>query len=600
MAQEESGREEIIEEILGLIDSAEELEIVHERLDRLSAHPIDLNQADAEELATLPFLDDFAIRNILLYRSQHSGFRSIYDLKNVQGIPFDRLPLLEPFITAGDSPYSFGTHRTRQRMVIGGSVPFEKEAFRPGMFLRYEGDADKFAWHLSLERDRDEPWLPLRKGGFDFAGAAVSWESGEHQAVLGDYRITTGQGLLMGQSLSYFSSIEYGGASVTGRTTLKAHRSFREIGFLRGLAGRTKLGAFGLTAFFGFEPIDARIEEGRIRTLYGTGLHRTAGERRYRHTARREVAGTYISYDPDERLHAGVTGVAYRYRRSTDGMTLLPPVGQNAKQLTLLASVDVRYLARDWQVFAESTMPAGKDAWAVQGGAEYSSDRLGKFTLQGRYLGRMNFAPYGRPDSYSSTGRDERGLRVIWQGELARWTTGTLYFDRFSKLLPGSKASNVLTARIEYAEGENRLVLYGRYIRREEEPERFTLTLQGKRRFGRYLTLQAEPRISKTAGERLSYAVSARIRYQKEPFTSDFSLQYFDLKGNAVMRGYAPYMPLMYGSQMLRHGGWFATGRVSYAVSESLGLNLRLSHLYYTKGGLSPVSLMDLSMTVKF
>ena len=599
---EDGGGAGAVEEVLALIEEEAERELVAERLERLLIKPLDLNTATAEELSELPFLDDFAFRNILLYRSRHAGFRTIYELKNVQGVPFDRLPLLGSFLTAGPSPYASTSvpEPARHDILLGSSVPIGSGQPSPSLLLRYEGRDKAWQWHLSAEKDKGEPWLPIPKGGFDFLTASLFYKGEKWEAVLGDYRLTTGQGLLLGQSLSYFSSIEYSGTASALSKGLRPHRSFREMGFLRGLSVKGSfLGGFSLTAFAGYEPVDARLEGASLRTLYATGLHREPNERLFRHTARREAAGGYLAYDRGGSLHLGVTAMAFRYKRTSDGVTLLPAERYGRAETTVLASADFRYMAKRWMVFAESLLTGRKEALAVQGGASYKSELYGNITLQARYYGRENYTPYGRPDGYSSTGRNERGIRLIWTGEVARWTTGTLYYDRFRSLDPGSMASNVLTARVSYLLDGDLFTAYARYIARQGSPERWTLTLRGQKKAGSRFTLYAEPRLSGTKGEPVSFALSARTRYAKEPFVGDLSLQYFDLKGRTVMRGYSSYMPLMYGSQMLRNGGWFFSGGLRYAVTEALRLNLRASHLYYTKGTLPGSTLAEVSLTLK-
>ena len=600
MAQD-GGEAGAVEEVLALIEEDAERELVAERLERLLIKPLDLNAVTAEELSELPFLDDFAIRNILLYRSRHSGFRTIYELKNVQGVPLDRLPLLGSFLTAGPLPYASTSipEPARHDILLGSSVPIGSGQPSPSFLLRYEGRQKEWQWHLAAEKDKGEPWLPIRKGGFDFLTASLFYKGERWQAVLGDFRLTTGQGLLLGQSLSYFSSIEYSGTASALAKGLRPHRSFRETGFLRGLSAKGRLGDFSLTGFAGFEPMDARLEGTSLSTLYATGLHRTPDERLFRHTVRREVAGGYFAYDPGESLHFGVTAMAFRYKRASDGLTLLPADRYGRGETTVIASADARYLAKRWMVFAESLLTGRKEAFAVQGGASYKSELYGNITLQARYYGRENYTPYGRPDGYSSTGRNERGIRFIWTGEVARWTTGTLYYDRFRSLDPGAKASNVLTARVSYLLDDNLFTAYARYIARQGSPERWTLTLRGRRKMGQNLTLHAEPRLYGTKGEPVSFALSARTRYAKEPFVCDLSVQYFDLKGRTVMRGYSAYMPLMYGSQMLRNGGWFFSGGFRYAITEALKLNFRASHLYYTKGALPGTTLAEVSLMLK-
>lgn len=599
VAQEPAGG--AVDAILGLIEGEEEREVVAERLERLLRNPVDINRATAEELGELPFLDDFAIRNLLLYRSQHSGFRNIYELKLVQGMPTGLLPLLEPFITAGTSPYALAyPARTKQELLLGTGFDFGKETPKPALLLRYEGAKKAWGWHFAAEKDKGEAWLPFREGLFDYLTGSVSWTKGGFGAVLGDFRLTTGQGLVLGQTLSYFSSLQYSEAVSGGEARLSPHRSFRETGFLRGVVGRGKWGGFSLVAFLGYEPVDARVEEGRIRTLYPGGLHRDAGERRYRHTVRRETIGGYFAYDRGETLHLGLTAVAYRYRKAADGSRLLPQVRVSEREVPLLTSADFRYSGRHLMVFLESVIPSRREAYAVQGGAALWSDRLGTLTLQGRWYGTANYAPLGRPDGYSSTGRDERGVRLMWRGEVAMWTTATLFYDRFRKTTSDTRASQLFSAKVSYLRDRTLVMANARLVSRAGAPKRWSLTVQGERPLQERLVVRAESRLSGTEGERAGFALLGRVRCLYDPLTIDLSAQYFDLSKGTVIPGYTPYMPMMYGTRMLRNSGWFFACGVRYAVTETARLNFRVSHLRYTRGNLHGGTFPDLSLTVKF
>lgn len=60
--------------------------------------PIGLNAATAEQLETLPGVGPVLARHILEYRTQHGGFRSVEDLRNVTGIGDRRFADLRPLV----------------------------------------------------------------------------------------------------------------------------------------------------------------------------------------------------------------------------------------------------------------------------------------------------------------------------------------------------------------------------------------------------------------------------------------------------------------------------------------------------------------------
>ncbi|MGI9174621.1 MAG: ComEA family DNA-binding protein [Rhodothermales bacterium] len=65
----------------------------------LAVRPINLNQATAAELETLPRIGPKIAERILSYRAAHGPFKRVQDLTDVQGIGEKTLARLEPLVT---------------------------------------------------------------------------------------------------------------------------------------------------------------------------------------------------------------------------------------------------------------------------------------------------------------------------------------------------------------------------------------------------------------------------------------------------------------------------------------------------------------------
>ncbi len=61
--------------------------------------PLNLNQVSAEDLCLLPGIGESLAREILTYRQRQKGFRSVEELRNVNGISDKKLEILKPFLT---------------------------------------------------------------------------------------------------------------------------------------------------------------------------------------------------------------------------------------------------------------------------------------------------------------------------------------------------------------------------------------------------------------------------------------------------------------------------------------------------------------------
>jgi competence protein ComEA len=74
-------------------------------------HLLDLNQASAEDLETLPGIGAVLAQRVIAFRTSAGGFRAVEDLREVKGIgskKFDRIKSLVTVSTAG-------SHGTKQR-----------------------------------------------------------------------------------------------------------------------------------------------------------------------------------------------------------------------------------------------------------------------------------------------------------------------------------------------------------------------------------------------------------------------------------------------------------------------------------------------------
>lgn len=575
--------------LLSLIDDDEARDRTAEELQLLELHPLDINSATATDLARVPLWDAFFIRNLLLYRSQHGPFTSLYDLKEVQGADLQILPLLTPYLTIETSEEP--TLRPRREHYVGTQY----RAGEASLLLRSTGDDGKrLEWDLIGEKDRGESCLPLREGLLDYVSGTIGYRGKGLHLIAGDVRITTGRGLLLGQSYSFFSSSIYGtGVPRPTPTRLRPHRSSREYDYIRGIGLEKELGrGLSILLFGGVEPLDAHIEGSQIVTLYRTGLHRDATARRYRRSARRETAGGYLAYDGGT-THIGLTGLLYRHR-SSDGTTLLPPDHYPRRTTLGEMALDVSHMGERILVIGE-VVPGPRERLATEGSLTYRDEYLGALTLSGRYYGRESISPYAYRDGHYSSGRDEWGMRLQWYGEVARYVTGTVLLDRFHRLAPDSPGGTMLLGRLSRSSYDHSSMVTARWVSTPERPRQLSLRYSGDRSWTARWTMRYGVQLRHTDGEGLGTGVDGRLRYDDgTTMQAECGVALHRLRKGQVARVPIPWMPYLYSGPMVRGEGAVLSAKYRCHLTDRLILDARLYHSITT--GKTPTTDVALSV----
>lgn len=600
-----------IEEILRLLDDDDERERIAETLQALWISPLDLNRATTEDLLSIPFFDAFFVRQLLLERSRRGGFASVYDLKGVSGAPLSYLPLLEPFLTVSPRmplPSNEGRAVSMLGLLVGVDVSKSSSwRSRSGQGLVYERKASKgWSAYIAAEHDRGEPLLPLRSGLMDHWSWTLTktWEKNQEtkgSILIGDYRVDIGLGLLMGMSRSYFSNLEsLGGTPALGKRVLRPHRSWREYGFLRGVAAEIPIGeGRKIYLFGGYESIDARIAQGKIQTIYRTGLHTSDTELRYRHTARRETLGGYLSVGDDSPIHLGLGAMGYRYRGETGTLRKCLPNG--LKEPSVAVSMDYRIEWRKVLLWGEGLLPI-RQPLSMIGGISFFDDVIGRCTLSARYLGKDYVSPYGAPESRYSAARNEKAVSLSWYGEMARGVSGGVYGEYFQSLEPETRrrtvGGKVFSVRLDYRDMGIHLGLKWRGVF-VDDTQRHTLKLTLDRRWAEHWRLKIGGQIAYQASAGVSKTGYLRLGYESQMYQCEGGLQWFDTSSLPI-RADVAYMPYHYYVPMLRGAGVRLTSKLKISMGKHTVLQLRYSPTFYIHKPSTPlVPLLDLALTFR-
>ena len=274
------------------------LENVFESLSELSEQPINLNQADREELEQLPFLTAQQVEDILAYVHRYGIIRSYSELQMITSLDTERRQLLRFFVYMGeakkrknslrmDSVFLHGKHE----ITATGKIPlYTRKGFRNG----YSGSRYQHTFRYRLNyrervklgvtgaKDAGEPFFTGRnRWGYDHYSYYLQFKDIGclENLCVGMYRVQQGMGLVMnsGFYLGKLSTLQSLGNS---KAALRPHSSRSTDGYLQGIAATIRLHRhWQLTAFASYRPLDATLnKDSTARTLYYTNYHRTETE----------------------------------------------------------------------------------------------------------------------------------------------------------------------------------------------------------------------------------------------------------------------------------------------------------------------------------
>lgn len=330
--------EDIIERAVSEFDpETSEMQITElvEFLIGLANNPVNINRDGLDELAGVPGLNLQLAQAIIRYRDSIKPFESTEELKEVDGIGEVTLENILPFITIGESSERrrdlflnprYWTHDSRFESLAGYQrVMTPREGYRrPDSLGGYLGSPVKYnhrlryqSDHLSmnLTQDKDPGESLAGPADFDF----TSWHVGIQDAgliknlVVGDFRVSFGQGLTLWNGGSFGKSSSVIGSAIKNDPGIRPYTSYQETNGFRGMAA-TVGQQLQVSGFYSNRRRSAsETDDGRVRFPSASGLHRTLTERERRLNLRQETYGGRIRYQ----FSHGIVG-ASGYHNSFD------------------------------------------------------------------------------------------------------------------------------------------------------------------------------------------------------------------------------------------------------------------------------------------
>lgn len=429
--------DEFAEEFLGRGDE-DISDDTYEMLEELASNPLNINTASREQLLDLPFLSEAIADSILSYRERVGGFASKGELMFVSGTDYAIRRYLSLFIKV--EPLQLEPVGLKKKLLSGRTeiegridIPFYRREgdrnFKPGEklhdnnrvflgqpvggILRY-----RYRWRrnlrygLTLQHDRGEPFAARGNIPFDYTSAYFWSRSNDERTdiIFGDYRLSWGQGLVMGHRFMNSFGTILDAPRRTG-SIFAPHTSGEENNFLRGGAILWRVGSWRLAGFASYRTLDARIEGDTVRSLLTTGLHRTDVE-----IQRKDAVGMFVAG-----AHAELGGRGWDIGMGTFFGHYSKPISPEPRKYSKyyfrgdnLAAFSLHWnirRSRHWAFAGEAAADA-KLHLAVTNTIYFRPHQELTLTLQHRNISSRFVAPFGATFQDASRVSNEHGIML--------------------------------------------------------------------------------------------------------------------------------------------------------------------------------------------
>ncbi len=476
--------DDFVEEYASDVERAEEedLQLHLQELKELSEHPLNINTASIEDFLQLPFLSEKQIEQIHAYIYLHGQMQTLAELRLVPLIDDVTRRRLSLFVYAEPMQQNakdklFGSLRhdfsTRLDIPLYYRLGQQQENGYRGDALyhrmRYQiGNSRHFQAGLRVEKDAGERY-------YDSYGAyAMLHDVGIlDRAVVGDYRIGFGEGLVLG------------GTTWNSKSTppLKTQGGIRpmagmdETNFLRGAAVTLALPKhLHLSAFGSYRKRDATLtSEGEVQTLRTDGYHRTASEWERRRNVRSAVVGGNIAWY-NKGLHLGATGYWQKFSRDLNPGSQQYRVIYPKGDAFGTAGVNYGYTRYRLSFAGETAYSTAGGGWATINRASWNISRNYILSAVQRFYAYQYYSFYASSLAENSNAQNESGVLLHLQAEPLAGLQLTAYADFFHHPWPRYRMTHSSTGQEFFLQGSyavsRRHTILARYqLKRKENAD---------------------------------------------------------------------------------------------------------------------------------
>ncbi len=477
--------DDFVEEYTSDVERAEEEDLQQhlQELKELSEHPLNINTATVEDLLQLPFLSEAQIEQIHAYIYLHGQMQTLAELRLVPLIDDATRRWIPLFMYAEPEQQETDKRlfsRLRHDFSTRLDIPLyyrvgqqQENGYRGDPLyhrIRYTlGNSRHFQAGLRVEKDAGERF-------YDSYGAyAMLHDVGIlDKAVVGDYRIGFGEGLVIGGSTWNSKSTP----PLKTQGGIRPMTGMDETNFLRGAAVTLSLGNhIKLSAFGSYRKRDATLtSKGEVQTLRTDGYHRTASEWEKKRNVGSTMLGGNIAWY-NKGFHLGATGYWQKFSRT------LNPGSQQYRAIypkgNTFGAVGMNYGYTRYRLsFAgEVAYSTAAGGWATINRASWSIGRSYVLSAVQRFYAYQYFSFYASALAENSNAQNESGVLVHLQAEPLAGLQLTAYADFFHHPWPRYRMTHSSTGQEFMLQGSYAIsrkhTLLARYqLKRKENGDR--------------------------------------------------------------------------------------------------------------------------------
>lgn len=421
------------------MEDVEEWNVLMEELRNIHDNPININTATVEQLKALPFLSESQIEEIHAYIYLHGAMETLGELRMLYLMDETTLRWMRIFTYAGEE---------KKDNKKGGKVNHDISTrvdiplyYRKGYMVKdgYVGNPLYQRVKYNLENKKFSAGVRMEKDGgeryFDYYGAYFMLKDmGKvKKAVIGDYRLSFGEGLVVGMGKWYSKSIP----SMKSKNSVSAMKSMDEYNYLRGAAVMLDITNDCNITFFGsYRQMDATLDDkGNVRTIVKGGYHRSKTENNKKNNVSSTLGGINI-YWRHKQFYTGITGYLQYFSRSLlPGDEVYRRFYPKGKLFSVLGG-NYGWDAYRWSIAGETAFSEEKKGIATLNRLLWKINR--KYTLSAlqRYYSKEYFSHLEGAFAESSYASNENGAMINVNANPMNGLTCKCYVDFFYNYWP--------------------------------------------------------------------------------------------------------------------------------------------------------------------